>query len=110
MAFTEDGINLMLEAIRTGGVKMGLTNAADTELSGGDPAYARKDITWAAASGKAMALNGTLPTFDCPAGAEVRKVIICASGGTIYTRSATTEEDFTAQGTYTITSGTLSGA
>lgn len=41
------------------------------ELTGGTPAYARKAVTYAAASGEARAASNT-PTFDVPAGATVR--------------------------------------
>lgn len=45
------------------------SNSGANELSGGSPAYARKPLTWAAASGGSKALAATLPTFDVPAGA-----------------------------------------
>lgn len=41
------------------------------ELTGGSPAYARIAVTWAASAGGTKALNGTLPTFNVPAGSSV---------------------------------------
>ena len=43
------------------------TNHAGTEASGGSPAYARKSVTWGAASGETKSNTGTL-TFDVAAG------------------------------------------
>lgn len=41
------------------------------EVSGGSPAYARKALTWAAASGGSKALAATLPVWDVPASTTV---------------------------------------
>lgn len=78
------------------------------EVTGGTPAYARKAVTWAAASGGVMAANGTLPTWDVPA-CTVKYVGLwsLASGGTFYGSVAVTNETFAAQGTYTSTAGSI---
>lgn len=112
MAFAEAAINSMLDHLGTEITYAGLLGAdGTTEITGGSPAYARKAITWAAASGSSMAANGTLPSFDVPAG-TVTKVILCSasSGGTTYATIDVTDEVFAAQGTYTLTAVTLSGA
>jgi hypothetical protein len=43
------------------------------EVTGGSPAYARKALTWAAASGRSKAISSGV-TFDVPAGTTVRWV------------------------------------
>lgn len=76
---TNTAKNLMLEALdeslATGADFGSLHSAYSTtganELTGGSPAYARKGITWAAASGGSKALAATLPTWDVPAGSVV---------------------------------------
>jgi hypothetical protein len=81
----------------------GAANAADNELSGGSPAYARKAITWAAASAGAMD-ETTSPTFDVPAGSTVSWVSFWNTAGTVrYLKKNVTDEVFGAQGTYQLT-------
>ena len=108
--YSATGKETMLDALGVLVTYAGLLDGTDTELTGGDPAYARKAITWAAASGDDMAANGTLPVFDVPAGTTVNKVIYCSAStaGTTYATDDVTNEDFTNQGTYTLTSATLS--
>jgi hypothetical protein len=71
--------NLMLdamdEAVATG-MKFGSLHTAYSatganEVTGGSPAYARKGLTWSAASAGSKALAATLPTWDVPAGTTV---------------------------------------
>jgi hypothetical protein len=70
---------LMLDAIdeaATGGADFGSLHSAysttgTNELTGGSPAYARKALTWSAASAGAKALAATLPTWDVPSGSTV---------------------------------------
>jgi len=109
MAYEDAGKNLMLDALGVPITYVGLLDETDTEITGGSPAYARKAITWAAASGGAMSANGTLPVFDVPAGTTVNKVIFMSaiSGGTKYAEADITDEVFTNQGTYTLTSVAL---
>ena len=106
--FSADGKNAMLNAIGALAVYVGLLGAdGSTEISGGTPAYARKAITWNGANAGAMTASNQ-PAFDVPA-STVTKVIYCAelSGGTVYATNDVTDEVFAAQGTYTITSATL---
>jgi hypothetical protein len=80
------------------------------EVTGGTPAYARKALTWDAASGGSMSLHsGSTPTFDVPAATTITHVGIwsAATAGTYYGYVDVTDETFAAQGTYQITSGTF---
>lgn len=47
------------------------SSSGANEVTGGSPAYARKSVTYAAASGEARAASNT-PTFDIPASTTVR--------------------------------------
>jgi hypothetical protein len=47
------------------------SSTGTNEVTGGSPAYARKSVTYAAASGEARAASNT-PTFDIPAATTVR--------------------------------------
>lgn len=80
-----------------------------TEPSGGSPAYARKALTWGTSSGNSKPLAATLPVFDIPAGFTVKSVGLwsAVSGGTLYGYFDVTDEAFAAQGTYTLTAGTV---
>lgn len=79
-----------------------------TEPSGGSPAYARKAITWSAASSGSKAVSGTL-VFDVPAGFTVKSVGLWSAltAGTLYGYFDVTDEAFAGQGTYTLTSGSV---
>lgn len=81
-----------------------------TEPSGGSPAYARKALTWAAAGSGSKALAATLPTFDIPAGFTVKSVGLwtASSGGTLLGYFDVTDEAFVGQGTYAVSSGSVS--
>jgi len=74
------------------------------EVTGGSPAYARKAITWNAASGGNLDNNAN-PVFDVPGGTTIRRVGFwsASSGGTYYGDSDITDETYGAQGTYTLT-------
>lgn len=75
MPFVDAGRNLMLDALTALAVFVSLHTADPTaganEATGGSPAYARKAVTHAAASGGAAVQNGTDPVFDVPAGTYV---------------------------------------
>lgn len=79
------------------------------ELAGGTPAYARIAAAWAAASGGSVALSGSMQ-FDVEAGDTVAYVGLWSAitGGTFYGSDAVTNETFGGQGTYTVTSGSIS--
>jgi hypothetical protein len=90
----------------------GVTGAAN-EVTGGSPAYARKAISWAAATSadpSVKALVATFPVFDIPAGTTVAFIGIwtLASGGSYGGCWDVTDEVFTGQGTYTLTAGSIS--
>jgi len=75
---------------------------AGTEPSGGSPAYARKSISWGAAS------NGVITatvTFDIPSGATLvgAGVHTAATGGTYLDGGTVTSQAFASQGTYVLT-------
>lgn len=75
--------------------------SAGTEVTGGSPAYARKTISWGAAS--ASVVTATV-TFDVPAGATVVGAgVHAASGGAYLDGAAVTSQNFATQGTYTLT-------
>ncbi|MHC1792203.1 phage tail fiber protein [Solidesulfovibrio sp.] len=80
------------------------------ELTGGTPAYARKAVTMAAASGGSRAATGAV-TFDVPAGATVShgSLWTAETGGTcVFTDDLPAAETFAGQGTYTLATTTLS--
>ena len=108
MAYENEAKNSMLDHLGTEAVFAGLLNVAGVEISGGTPAYARKAITYGAASGGSMAANGTLPVFDVPACTVAYVALYSAvSGGTKYCTIPVTNEIFAAQGNYTVSAGTL---
>ena len=80
-----------------------------SEVTGGSPAYARQSITWSAASAGSMAASNQ-PVFDVPAATTVTHVGFwsASSGGTYMGMADVTDEAFGAQGTYTLTSTTVS--
>jgi len=85
----------------------------NNEVTGGTPAYARKAITWAAATAatpSVKALVATFPVFDIPAGTTVAFIGFwtLASGGTYGGCFDVTDEAFVGQGTYTLTAGSVS--
>lgn len=68
-------LDAMDESIATG-MKYGSLHTAysttgTNEVTGGSPAYARKALTWSAASSGSKALAATLPTWDVPASTTV---------------------------------------
>lgn len=83
----------------------GTSGSATGEVSGGSPAYARKQLTWSAPnSSSAITAQAT---FDVPAGATVTYVGVAQSGtaGTadVVDSAAVPSQTFSSQGTYTIT-------
>jgi len=77
-----------------------------TELTGGS--YARKSISFAAASGGSKAVTGSV-VFDVPAGGTVLSVgfLTAITGGVQHAIDDVTQETFTSAGTYTVTSATI---
>lgn len=78
---------------------------AGAELSGGSPAYARKSVTFAAASGGSRAASNVPITFDIPAGSDVSHwaLYTASTAGTrgLYGAFAGTES-YTGQGTFDV--------
>lgn len=113
MGFNNDAKNAMLNEFGTLAVYVSLHTASPAtsgnEISGGSPAYARKAINWGTASGGSMTASNQ-PVFDVPAGKTVAAVGFwsAATGGTLYGDDDVTSETFANQGTYTLTSVTLS--
>lgn len=87
----------------------GTTGAS--EISGGSPAYARKAVTWAAASGGSDVSNVIL-TFDIPPGTTIAYMGLWSaptngtyqSGGPL-----SASETYTAQGKYDLNTATING-
>ena len=78
------------------------------EVSGGSPAYARKAITFNAASGGSLD-SSNAPVFDVPAGTTVTHVGFwdASTAGNFLGYADVTDEAFGAQGTYTLTDADL---
>lgn len=76
--------------------------SAGTELAGGSPAYARKSVSWSAAS--ASVVNATIAAFDVPSGATVAGAGFhsAVTAGTYMDGGALTSQSFASQGTYTL--------
>lgn len=110
-----DGDNFQLSKVSSGSAVNFTTDVSSVtvqklvEISGGSPAYARKAITFAAASGGSMAASNQ-PAFDVPAAAVVNYVGLYSAdtAGTLQALDDLTAETFGAQGTYTLTGATLS--
>ncbi len=109
MGLNTAALNLMLDALgatvdflslHTDAVGGGSAN----EVSGGSPAYARKSVTWNAASSGNLD-NSNTSVFDVPAGTTIRRVgfFDAVSAGTYYGDADITDETYGAQGTYTVT-------
>lgn len=83
----------------------GTAGAATGEISGGTPAYARKNMGFGAAANSATTSAATV--FDVPNGATVAYFGVTTAGvaGTadVQDSVAVTSQPFTSQGTYTVT-------
>lgn len=108
MPLSNNGKHVMLDQLATVAVWASLhsgdpSTTGANEISGGSPAYARKAITWNAASGGALDNNAN-PVFDVPAGTTVAWVGLwsASTAGTFYGSADVTDEAFAGQGTYTL--------
>jgi hypothetical protein len=90
----------------TVGLFLGAPSGAGVEVSGGTPAYARQSVTLAAADAGARA-HSNQPEFDIPAGGNFDYVGYYM-GGILIAEDDIPEETYGSQGTYTLTSGSLS--
>lgn len=103
MALNDTAKNLMLTELASVAVKIALLNASSVEISGGSPAYARKDVTWGTAASGAISMTND-PVFDIPAASTVAYVRLYDTAGTSqYGDFAVTNESYAGQGTYTLT-------
>lgn len=113
MGYSVAGKNAMLNALGALAVFASLHSAdpgdsGANELSGGSPAYARKAITWNAASGGSMD-DSNVPVFDVPPATTVSFVGFwsAVTAGVFYGSADVTDEVFANQGTYTLTDADL---
>lgn len=110
MALEDNARDLAIDAIVGGishlGLHTGFPATSGNEETGGSPAYARKAVTWAAATGtgsRTRAINET-PTFDVPASTVAAIGAWSAlTVGTIRGGADVTDEVFAAQGQYQVT-------
>lgn len=100
-------------ALLTGSAPTDYADAKTKEVAGGTPAYARKQVNWAAASAGAKNLAAQ-PVFDVPASTAITGVAYwkVVSGGTatdyLGSQALQTPESFGGQGTYTLTAEQVS--
>lgn len=112
---TNNGKNVKLDALRSAVTHLSLHSADPSttganELTGGSPAYARKAVSGgSAASGGSVLISANL-TFDVPAGSTVAYCGMwsASTAGTYYGHFDVTDEIFAGQGTYLLTTGTVS--
>lgn len=79
---------------------IGLVDDQGDELTGGDPAYARKAVTWTAASDGTIRPNANIE-FDVPAGTVGGwRGYSASTNGTDYGGQDLTQEVFAEQGVY----------
>lgn len=80
----------------------GSTGSVTGEVTGGSPAYARKALTWGAASGGVVTAT---VTFDVPAGTTVTHAAVCGglTGANLLDKNTVTSQNFATQGTYQLT-------
>lgn len=110
---SDSGKNLALNGFAGGAVYASLHTAdpgttGTSEVTGGSPAYARKSVSWAAASAGALTTNAQI-VFDVPASTTIKYVGFwsASTSGTFYGHVTITNETFAGQGTYTIASGDI---
>ena len=116
MALTDAAKNLMLDALAAAADYVSLHSAdpggtGANEISGGTPAYARQSVSWVGASGGVLTA-ATQPVLDVGAGTTVAYGGLWSDvgGGTFYGSALLVTEVFGAQGTYTITSITVTAS
>ena len=61
------GLDAIAALLAYGSLHSAYSNSGANEIAGGSPAYARKALTWASASGGSVALSGTPYSWDVPA-------------------------------------------
>lgn len=109
MAINTSGKNAMLDALGTLCTYMALytDDTATTEVTGGT--YARQSVTWSAASNGSKAISNS-PAFNIPSGTTVKSIglLTASTGGTQHAFYNANDEAYTGDGTYTVTSGSIS--
>ena len=82
---------------------IGLVDETGTEITGGDPAYARQPVTWTAAADGLIRPTADL-TFNIPAGVTVGawRGYSALTDGIDYDGANLTNEAFASQGEYTL--------
>ena len=105
MALSQDATK---EALATAFTGLGnwiavFTSGGSTEATGGSPAYARKQTTWAAGGTDGIA-TGSQVEIDLPAGTYTHVGVYTAStGGTLIEKTAITSTALGAQGKLLVT-------
>jgi len=103
--------NTMLDALGTSAAYASLHTAdpsttGTNEVTGGSPAYARKSVSWNAASSGTTKTTSADITFDVPACTVAYVGLFTAlTAGTFLGAFDVTDEIFAAQGTYKLNSG-----
>ena len=113
MGLNNTAKNVMLDALAAVAGYASLHSAdpgatGTNELAGGSPAYARIAVTWGSAASGVVSLSSS-PQFNVEGGDTVAYVGLwsAATAGTFYGSDAVTSETFAGQGTYTVTSGSI---
>jgi hypothetical protein len=108
--FSIDAKNTMLDCLTVNTVSLHTgdpgSEGTSNEVTGGTPAYARKAITFSAASSGARD-SSSAPVFDIPASTTVRWVGFWNSSIFIARKQLSADEAFVAQGTYTLADADL---
>lgn len=113
MALSSASLNIMLDgfadvasfvSLHTDSVGGGDAN----EVHGGSPVYARKPVAFSASNNGSMGLSGSV-TFNVPASTTIRRVGLwtSATSGVFLGDAPIGQKTFASQGTYTLTSLTI---
>jgi hypothetical protein len=111
---SNNGKHAALDALRAAVTHLSLHNGDPSttganEITGGSPAYARKAVAGgSAASGGSVTISTNI-TFDVPAGTTVSYVGMWSAitNGTYYGHFDIADEVYAGQGTYVLTTGTV---
>ncbi len=120
MALSDAGRNNAVNGLATTAVYMSMHSAdpgttGASEITGGSPAYARKAVTWGAASSGTRNMSAAV-VFDIPSGSNVSHYGLwtAATGGVFQGGDSLRDgsnnpvvESFSGQGTYTVTTASL---
>jgi hypothetical protein len=89
---------------------VGLVDETGTELTGGSPAYSRLEEAWVTTGGDGIMNLAANRVFNVPSGVTVGgwRAYSLVSGGVNYGGKDLVNEEFTAQGTYTLLANSTS--